>query len=235
MDFMYSDLGQLIQNYGPENYWAVLDEDLDAPQVTAELVADESNAIISDYTRLEFASSQVDFWSFMRGYVGATHGVGYVRLSGLNLQVTNTYGRVGLENIMKAIESDALIHAMVNAQDSENASKYTWTTSVPTDFQTSVTDTEGLWDGITGFWQANKVNKNEGWVNLIVTPYKANDTASLISLGKDEERFVVKTAKNGSKITYAKMYLQMDDMNRKCLWTLAKSLDDACVPSYASN
>lgn len=233
MDFMYSDLGQLIQNYGPENYWK--DSTVGAAKVTNELVADESNAIISDYTRLEFASSQADFWSFMRGYVGATHGVGYVRLSGLNLQVTNTYGRVGLENIMKAIESDALIHAKVNAIDDENASKYTWTTSVPTDFQTSVTDSEGLWDGITGFWQANKVNKNEGWVNLIVTPYKANDTASLISLGKDEERFVVKTAKNGSKITYAKMYLQMDDMNRKCLWTLAKSLDDACVPSYASN
>ena len=235
MDFMYSGLGQLIQNYGPENYWAVLDKDLDAPQVTAELVAGESNAIISDYTRLELSSSQVDFWSFMRGYVGATHGVGYVRLSGLNLQVTNSYGRVGLDNIKKAIESEALIHARVNAQDSENASKYTWTTSVPTEFQTSVTDTQGLWDGITGFWQANKVNKNEGWVNLIVTPYKANDTASLISLGKDETVFVVKTAKNGSKITYAKMYLQMDDMDKECLYILANSLGDVCVPDYAKS
>ena len=194
-------------------------------------MANISNAIISDYTRLEFTSSKEDFWSFMRGYVGATHGIGYVRLSGLNLQVTNSYGRVGLENIMKAIESETLIHARVNAQDSENASKYTWTTSVPTEFQTSVTDTEGLWDGITGFWQANKVNKNEGWVNLIVTDYTAG-TASLILSGSDETIFTVKTAKNGSKITYAKMYQQMSNFDKTCLWTLAKSLNDACLPDY---
>lgn len=229
MDFMYSNVGQLIQNYGPENYWK--DSTLNSKKVSYELVSGEANAIISDYTRLELASSQLDFWSFMRGYVGATHGIGYVRLTGLNLQVTNKYGRVGLTNINKAIDAGVLMHASSNAKNTETASKFAWNRSVPTEFTTSVTDTSGEWDGITGFWATNKVNKNEGWVNLVVTPY-TEATAQKISAGTDETLFVIKTAKNGSKITYKDVFNQMSARNSKCLWLLAKSLGDACVPGY---
>ena len=229
MDFMYSNVGQLIQNYGPENYW--MNSTLDSKKVSNELVAGEENAIISDYTRLELASSQLDFWSFMRGYVGATHGIGYVRLSGLNLQVTNQFGRVGLTNINKAIQAGVLEHALSNAQNTATASTFTWNRSVPTEFATAVTDTNGDWDGITGFWATNKVNKNEGWVNLVVTPYN-EATAQKISDGTDETLFVIKTAKNGNKITYKDMFSQMSARDSKCLWLLARSLGDACVPGY---
>ena len=229
MDFMYSNVGQLIQNYGPENYW--MDSTLDSKKVSNKLVSGEANAIISDYTRLELASSQLDFWSFMRGYVGATHGIGYVRLTGLNLQVTNKYGRVGLTNINGAIQAGVVVHAESNAQNTATASKFAWNRSVPTEFTTAVTDTSGEWDGITGFWATNKVNKNEGWVNLVVTPY-TEATAQKISAGTDETLFVIKTAKNGSKITYKDVFNQMSARNSKCLWLLAKSLGDACVPGY---
>ena len=226
---MYSNVGQLIQNYGPENYW--MNSTLDSKKVSNELVAGEENAIISDYTRLELASSQLDFWSFMRGYVGATHGIGYVRLSGLNLQVTNQFGRVGLTNINKAIQAGVLEHALSNAQNTATASTFAWNRSVPTEFATAVTDTNGDWDGITGFWATNKVNKNEGWVNLVVTTYNES-TAQKISDGIDETLFVIKTAKNGNKITYKDMFNQMSARDSKCLWLLARSLGDACVPGY---
>lgn len=236
MDFMYSGIGQLIQNYGPEVYWkdSYNEETKEiTPKATAELIAGEENAIISEYTRLELSASKADFWSFMRGYVGATHGIGYVRLSGLNLQVTNTYGRVGLNNIKNAIASNVLAHALINAKDDATESKYTWNRSVPTEFTTAVTDTQGEWSGLTGFWAVDKVNKNEGWVNLIVTQYTEN-TGNMIAAGTDDTVFIIKTAINGKQITYKDMYQQMGKMNSKCLWALARTLGDACIPAYVN-
>lgn len=227
MDFMYSDLGQLIQNYGPEEYWA------GGKKVTTELVDGEENAIISDNVRLELVCSQLDFWSFMRGYIGATHGIGYVRLSGLNLQVTNSYGRVGLENIEKAIKANVLVHANVNAQ-AATTSTYAWNTSVPTEFATAVTDTKGLWDGLTGFWAKDKIKKNEGWVNLVCSKYNPNITPGKILDGIDEDTYVIKTATNGKKITYKATIAEMEAYNTECLWALARSLGDACIPDYAN-
>jgi hypothetical protein len=154
MDFMYSGLGQLFQNYGPEAYWKDSynkETNEITPKATAELITGEEYAIISDDVRFELVCSQADFWSFMRGYIGATHGVGYVLLSGLNLQVTNSNGRVGLKNIENAILTGALMHATSNAIDAATASQYTWCKSVHTEFVTSDTDSKGLWDSISEF------------------------------------------------------------------------------------
>ena len=230
MDFMYSGLGQLIQNYGPEKYWA--NEHGNPVEVSNDLVTGEVNAIVSEYTRLELSAANTDFWSFMRGYVGATHGVGYVRLSGLNLQVTNSYGRVGLNNIKNAISSGALMHAATNST-ATTASTYTWNRSVPAEFSSTVTDTDGKWDGIKGFWAKDKVNKNEGWVNLIITPYNDATTKSMISSGTDETTFIIKTATNGKQITYKATVAQMSDMNSICLWGYARLLGEDCIPDYA--
>ena len=53
-----------------------------------------------------------------------------------------------------------------------------------------------------------------------------------ISAGTDENLYVIKTAKNGNKITYKDMFTQMSARDSKCLWLLARSLGDACVPGY---
>jgi hypothetical protein len=235
MDFMYSGLGQLIQNYGPEAYWKDSynkETNEITPKATAELITGEEYAIISDDVRLELVCSQADFWSFMRGYIGATHGVGYVRLSGLNLQVTNSNGRVGLKNIENAILAGVLMHATSNAIDAATASQYTWCRSVHTAFVTSVTDTKGLWDSISEFWAKDKIKKNEGWVNLICT---SNDlgTATRIYEGIDENIYTIKTATNGKKTTYKATYAEMASYDSESFWALARSLDDECIPSYA--
>lgn len=216
MDFMYSELGQLVQNYGPSEYWAASTKD--SAKVTTGLVSNgEVNAILSLKTKLELVDSQEDFWSFMRGYLGAAHGIGYVRKSGLNLQATNTYGQSGLANIQNAIAKGVCYHAT-------SSDTYSWNVSVPNAFSTSVTDDGNNWDGITGFWQADKVNKNEGWVNVVIQPYYALENV-----------LVIKTAKNGKAISYEDMLKEQTARDTMCLYILAHSLnaDDSCVPAYA--
>lgn len=224
MDFMYSDLGQLIQNYGPETYWqSAKDQDdriKNGENVPIKVVNNmtpnnDLNAVISYKTKLELVSSNLDFWSFMRGYVGATHGVGHVRLSGVNLQATNYYGRTGLNNVQMAITKGVVKHA-------SNQEAYTWNVSVPTQFSTSVSDDKNQWDGISGFWAANKLNKNEGWVNVIVSP-----------AGTDKSQIEIRTLKNASKITYDDMLKQIDAYNKYCLREYANSLGKDCIPGYA--
>ena len=226
MDFMYSPLGQLIQNYGPEAYWQKPSKDKVDPAIdydNANIVVNnmtaqnELNAIVSYKTKLELVCSNLDFWSFMRGYLGATHGIGHVRLSGLNLQATNYYGQIGLKNVQSAIAAGAVEHA-------SNKEAYSWNVSVPTQFSTSVSDDKNLWDGISGFWATNKINKNEGWVNVVVSGY-----------GTDKSLIEIKTLKNATKITYKDMYKQIDAYNKYCLREYAKSLGDTVVPDYAQD
>ena len=208
MDFMYSPLGQLIQNYGPEAYW-------EKTQVVNNMTAQtELNAIVSYKTKLELVCSNLDFWSFMRGYLGATHGIGHIRLGGLNLQATNYYGQIGLRNVQNAIAAGALYHAT-------NSETYSWNVSVPTQFSTSVTDVHNQWDGISGFWATNKINKNEGWVNVVVSGF-----------GTDKSKIEIKTLKNATKISYADMLKQRDAYNKYCLREYANSLGEDCIPMY---
>ena len=215
MDFMYSPLGQLIQNYGPEAYWEKNPAASEKDQVVNNMTAtNEVNAVVSYKTKLELVCSHLDFWSFMRGYIGATHGIGHVRLSGLNLQSTNHYGQIGLVNVQNAIASGAVYHA-------KNEDAYTWNVSVPTQFSTSVSDDKNQWDGISGFWATNKINKNEGWVNVVVSGF-----------GTDKSQIVVKTLKNATKITYEDMLKQRDAYNKYCLQEYANSLGADCVPGY---
>lgn len=210
IDFMYSELGQLIQNYGPEAYWEKTNE-----VVTNMTSNGEKNAIISYKTKLELVSSQRDFWSFMRGYIGATHGIGYVRLSGLNLQATNHYGQIGLKNVQNAIQLGVVGHAT-------NKDSYTWDASVPTQFSTTVSDDKNNWDGISGFWAVNKLNKNEGWVNVVTSAY-----------GTPKTEIVIRTLKNVNLIKYEDMLKQQEKYNTICLREYANSLGAECIPDYA--
>lgn len=234
MDFMYSEHGRLIQNYGPENYWS--GSTIENPKVTTGIIplADktkENDAVISDLTRLELSASRLDFWSFMRGYIGATHGIGYVRLSGLNQQVTNEYGRPGLNYIRNGVNATVVLTGNSTAKDFDTASYYTWNRSVPPKFSTTVTDTNAEYDGITGFWQTNKLNKREGWVSVVVADYN-RDTMKTILEHNDKTLYIIKTSQTGSTITYADMFKEMDAMNKKCLWQYAKGISTDCVPDY---
>ena len=232
LDFMFSSFGKLIQDYGPTNYWAkptdndlVVDKngnkttyDSTKAYVSTSLVSGEYNAILSEQVSLALPTSGADFWTYNRNYLGTTHGVGYVRSKGINLQATNKYGQWGVQNVQTAFSTDTVLKlAQVDKFEG-----YTWDTCAPTGFVSTYTDSNYVYDAITGFWGANKKDSNTGWVNVVIQAYNASTS-----------NYVVKTGQKGDT-TYAAVLQQKDLFNKNALYTYASSVGAAYVPAYAT-
>ena len=240
MDVMFSDLGQMVNNYGPVEYWAkpdttkgdtVANYDANKIYVSDDLVAGELAPILSSQVKASIAGQSGDFWSYSRGYLGATHGVGNVRPKGVNLQATNAYAQGGIANIQSAFtvggsvagDGTVLKLATISKVKSNGETVYTWNTSVPSGFTKSWTDNDNEYSAITGFWAADKLNNNTGWVNAVTRGHNvAIANVKVFDAQKNESNFnAVKT--------------QMDVFNKKALYTYAFSVanDNTYVPSYA--
>ena len=203
MDIMFSELGQMVNNYGPVEYWAKPDTskgdtvtgtyDPSKYYVADNLILGEFNPIISTPIKVSMSSDNADLFTCLRMYLGASHGIGNVRPLGLNLQATNSRGN------------------------------YTWNTAVPSGYTTKWNDAAGECYSLTGFWAANKVNKNTGWVNA-VTRGHTNDISTV----------VVKNTE-GFNVTYANVLEEIEAYNKKALYTYAYSIanDNTFVPAYA--
>ena len=64
MDYIFSEDGARIQDFGPEQYWGKI-----------ENVMGKDTPVFSDMTKAMIASAKTDFWSFMRRYIGSTNGI----------------------------------------------------------------------------------------------------------------------------------------------------------------
>jgi putative aldouronate transport system substrate-binding protein len=241
MDVMFSEVGQMVNNYGPVEYWAkpdtskgdtVANYDANKIYVSTDLVAGEKAPILSSQVKASIASSGKDFWSYSREYLGSTHGIGNVRPKGVNLQATNSYAQAGIANIQSAftvggsVEGDGTVLKLATISKVKNSSGetvYTWNTSVPSGFTKAWKDNDNEYTSLTGFWAANKLNKNQGWV-AAVTRGHSNAIANI-------------EVKNnqGNDATYAKVLEERDVFNKKALYTYAFSIanDNTYVPAYA--
>ncbi|MCR5113425.1 MAG: hypothetical protein K6A63_05765 [Acholeplasmatales bacterium] len=232
MDFMFSSFGKLVQDYGPTAYWAkpgdidtVVDGqgnptsyDSSKAYVSTSLVVGEYNAILSDAISLQLAASGSDFWTYSRNYLGSTHGVGYVRTKGINLQATNYYGQWGVQNVQTAFNTDTVLKlAQIDKFES-----YTWDTCAPTGFVSIHKDSNYIYDAITGFWGATKKDSNNGWVNVVISDHTADSSSYNIITGQKE------------KTSYSTVLDQMSVFNKNALYTYAISVGAAYVPSYAT-
>jgi len=243
MDLMFSQWGQIVNNYGPEQYWAkpdtskgdTLDGTVDANKyyVSDDLTSSgELNPIISTQVRAKLIESTLDFWSYMREYLGATHGVGNVRPMGVNMQATNAYGQLGITNVQDAftvgnngVAGDGTVLKLATfSKKVENGNTiYTWNTSVPTGFTESNTDTDHLYGAITGFWKDDKNGNNTGYSAAISRGHTNSiDTITV----KDDQ---------GNVVQYSKLSDQFEAFNKNNLFKYAHSIDtnDMYVPAYA--
>ena len=241
MDIMFSDLGQMINNYGPTEYWAkpnttngdtVANYDENKYYVSDDLVAGELAPILSPQVKSQIATSGKDFWSYSREYLGSTHGVGNVRPKGVNLQATNAYAQAGIANIQSAftvgnngVDGDGTVLklATISKVKKDGSTVYTWNTSVPSGFTKTWTDNNNEYTSLTGFWAADKLNKNEGWVNAVTRGH----TNAISSVKVNNAQ--------GSAATFAKVLEEKDVFNKKALYTYAFSIanDNTYVPEYA--
>lgn len=232
MDYMFSPIGNMINCFGPEQYWAKPTEasladgtdelmegaTLDDVLVSYSLLGEnDPSPIISMGTKAMLAT-QSNFWTFMRGYLGATHGVGHIRHAGVDVQCCNEYAQKGLSNLKAACAADVVVQSRYNKY-----ADYTWDTTAPK--QGSHKDATNSYAGITEFWkQANCWSATpQGWVKVVVSGYGTDLSGTVVS-------------KSGAvEYTYKDVQDQFDAFNKGFLYAFANELggDGKYIPDYA--
>ena len=211
MDYMFSEDGARIQDFGPSQYWE--------KELSTTLVVGEETPILNETTRKMLAASGKDFWSFMRENLGATHGIGCERSKGLDIQATNAYGQIGLSNLKNAIAAGVVDLALVDKVKGTN----TWDTTVPTAGYPSISTTDqSKYAGLTAYWASDKCSDTPlGWVYEVANYGKVTNTT------------ILGTDANKNNYTKADIETQKGEKNKTYLYQYAKSISDASIPSYA--
>lgn len=231
MDYMFSPMGNYIQSFGPEEYWA---HPSGAPEgqamVSTDLLGatsatdwDKISPIMSPTTKSMFSKSGKGFYNFMRENIGATHGIGHIRAKGCDVQATNAYGQIGLSNLQSAIAAGVVVK---NVTDPAGVTGFTWYTTVPK--SGSYNDNENEFGAITAFWAKACNTPAYGWVRVV------NTKGGSAALGAAE----ISKEDYGS-FTYAqsvnKEIFAVKD--KKFLYAYANAIKESsgndCIPDYA--
>ena len=207
LDLLFSEDGVRINDFGPSSYW----------QDELGTYAGETTPLFSADLKSWISTSDKDFWSFMRAYLGATHGIGYVRSASINYQATNQYGKIGTLNIENAISSGAVVLATVDTNN------YAWDQSVPTaGYGTISSDNAKQYNAVAAFWSADKcASAAAGWTQYVTTNVEASTV-----LGKTNDTKV--------DYTYAEVQTQAADGRLYVyLYEKVNGLNPSLVPAEA--
>ncbi|MCR5112903.1 MAG: hypothetical protein K6A63_03075 [Acholeplasmatales bacterium] len=228
MDYLFSDMGLYIQDFGPEAYWS------NAAEVTAN--PSSVTPIMSAANKAMIQKSNLDFWTYMRGCIGSTNGIGHVRTTAIQIQATNAYGQVGYEAVENAMADGVLDLSLVNKDGDNKSGTVTWNTSVPVNGYTGApaakSDEANSYDATLSFWAQDKNKESAfGWVYVV-----ANGGWSSLA-----DTTVLGTTSN-STVEYKKsdVVTQQDKMNKLYLYAYASSLNTrfsvtTLVPDYAKS
>lgn len=209
MDYLFTLEGTQIQDFGPSQlgYWNLgTIAGTEAPIMTSEI-------------KTWIGNSGKDFWSFMRAYIGSTHGVGHIRETAIQIQSCNAYAQVGLNYL-----EDATAHGVVYANRvDKHGSTYSWDCTVPTSGYAKPSDQVAVgYEAVTAFWASDKLaSEANGWVAVVKD--------GLARSSRDQ----IGTCKNtNNPYTYSSVFEQQDDRLVGYLYTLANSQGSTFVPKY---
>ncbi len=245
MDYLFSDMGLYIQDFGPEAYWAK--PNLEAGDTLADgltydakktYIASDGGAglpspVLSKAQKAMIAATNLDFWTYMRGCMGSTHGIGHERTGAIQVQATNFYGAKGYAALESAMANGVVDLSLVDKDGDNNTGTVTWNTSVPVNNYTSVSSTESdKYDATVTFWAQEKAKATPaGWVYAVVNG-GWNSLGATAQLGT--------TANTSKEYKKQDVVEQMDLLNKIYLYTYASSLDSnfpvtghSFVPAYA--
>lgn len=158
IDYLYSEEGTNLMNFGPTEY---TDGTMEFEGKTIPKV---SKTILSRVT-----NSDMSYGNYYRNYIGACQQIGYPLSAGLVYQYTNAYGKLGLDNLYKAIKA--------NVVETTSISGERYKKSIPV-YVFGLTTTEKTHAAenitiLTNFW---KINAYESGRNLFITKgYKEED------------------------------------------------------------
>ena len=183
MDYIFSEMGQFIQDFGPEAYWAKPNFDK-GDKLAEGLTYDENKTyiatdggaglpapIISTKQKVMIADSNLDFWTYMRACMGSTHGIGNVRTGAIQVQATNYYGQIGYSALERAFANGVVDLSLVDKDGDHNTGTVTWNTSVPVNNYNGLPDSEKAkeYDAVVSFWSNAKLtNTPKGWVYAVI-------------------------------------------------------------------
>jgi putative aldouronate transport system substrate-binding protein len=241
VDYVWSDMGRLIQDYGPQEYWnkpvveagkdslaAGLTYDASKAYVATDYIDGELVPILSAAVKQMWANSGNDYWSFMRGYIGSTHGIGHERSKSIQLQCCNYYGQKGLADLETTFANGVCDVSLNNKDGDDNDATVTWNTSVPTTNynEPDTTVSNEHYAAIVAFWNNSKYNALPlGWVYVVQAGKGADISGATLG------------SANSKNYTYADVQSQQNDFNKFYVYAMANSLskDGAFVPDYAKS
>ncbi|MBQ9449018.1 MAG: hypothetical protein IJU60_04005 [Acholeplasmatales bacterium] len=204
MDYLFSEEGNRIHNFGPSTYW-------DLGTVLDEQWPILKTAVLSDYSE-----TGGDIWDYFRGVIGSTQGVGHYRPTALDYQSTNKWAKDAYNALNHAVLSGAQLSSKCVSAN------YTWTSTVPVScyptLGTSITD---LYAPVTKFWAQDKRSASaNGWVVLV------SDAS------KFEGGTVVTDGTNYSK-SLAEVEGLFETKNHNYLYAMANSVGATIIPDEA--
>jgi hypothetical protein len=157
MDFMFTQEGWHIQNFGPASYWDY-----------GTILGEEKTPVIKEAILNHFAETGLDFWNYCRGFLGTTQGIGHYRPTTLDYQATNNYSKDMYTKLTLAADLGVQLNSRAVAKKSE----ITWKASMPMAvFSTMDTQISNKYIGVTTFWaqngKANAAGTAVGWVKIV--------------------------------------------------------------------
>ncbi len=214
MDYLFSDMGLYIQDFGPEQYWSN----------AAAVKADPANVtpIMSNAQKGMCQASNLDFWTYMRACMGSTHGIGHVRTTAIQVQATNAYGQIGYNALENAFADGACDLSLVDKDGDNKSGTVTWNTSVPVNNYSGApaakSEAANSYDAVVSFWSQDK-NKDVpvGWVYAVANG-GWTALAGTAPLGT--------TANSNVAYTKADVISQQDPLNKLYLYAYATSLNN---------
>jgi len=160
MDYMFNSEGADIQDFGPSAYWG---EDITYKGKVDRGLSAETLSMLAQ-------GAAGDCFSFWRGYIGSSHGIGHVRSDHLNYIFMHEITRIGDKNLANALTAGVLKLALVEDNPS-------WGSCVPSTGYKATSSTDETFDAVTSFWSQDK-NKSsaDGWAKVVAegVPTDAN-------------------------------------------------------------
>ena len=157
MDYMFSEEGWRIQNFGPEGYWDL-----------GTVLGEENTPVIKQSVLNHFAGTGLDFWNYCRGFLGTTQGIGHYRPTTLDYQACNFYARDGYTKLTLAAD----LGVQMNSRAVGDKSEITWHASMPMAvFSLMSEEVSNKYLGVTTFWaqkgKASADGTKTGWVKIV--------------------------------------------------------------------
>jgi hypothetical protein len=198
MDFMFTQEGWHIQNFGPAGYWDY-----------GTVLGEEKTPVIKESVLNHFAETGLDFWNYCRGFLGTTQGVGHYRPTTLDYQATNIYSRDMYTKLTLAAD----LGVQMNSRAVGKKSEITWHASMPMAvFSTMDKTTANTYIGVTTFWaqngKADAAGTANGWV-MIVKEGKNTTNNVLNNVGGKNYSYadITSTAATGERVVKNTSYL----------------------------